>query len=189
MPQAASTDFPLLVMVNGNTRHEVLLVSPTTSRQALSEYILEATSSSPNCQEFMGKYKAKNEESSNEEVVELKMRWSQVAREPKMWPQSTIITEDNIDAVLMMVERSGVGRDFLEVKLAEKGSKKWSVFCCRRCGITLTTGNRTLAGRPAILSARCLARSDLLSSFSYNTFTFAHIDFVTLKDVFTHSPS
>jgi hypothetical protein len=93
------------------------MVSPTASISELSAQISEMVSSSPNCQEFMSKYKKKSE--GKESVTELNIKWSPVGRDPKMWPQTTIVTEDNIDAVLAMVERSGVGRDVLEVKMAE----------------------------------------------------------------------
>jgi len=63
----------------------------------------------------MSKYKKKEEE----KVASMKIRWgASGGRDEKIWPKATVLTEENIEAVLMMMERGGgVGRDVLEVKL------------------------------------------------------------------------
>jgi hypothetical protein len=111
----SSTDFPILFTVNGPKRHEVLITSTTASLKQLSAQIENLITDSPNSQEFMVKYKKAG---PKERVTEIKVRWSAQGRDPKWWPHSTVVTEDNIDAVLSLVERSGVGKDLLEVTMA-----------------------------------------------------------------------
>lgn len=109
--------FPLLFTLNGATRHEIIMVTPSTPLKALNKAITSAASSaSPNCSEFMSKYKKKNEE-SKESIVEMKVHWSSAGRDSKIFPASTVLTEENCEAVLNMIEKVGVGRDVLEVKL------------------------------------------------------------------------
>lgn len=117
----SSVEFPLLFTVNGPKRHEVLITNTTASLKELSAQIENLIVDSPNSQEFMAKYKKTG---PKEKVAELKVRWSNEGRDAKWWPQSTVITEDNIDAVLSLVERSGVGKDVLEVTMAGGEEKK-----------------------------------------------------------------
>ena len=106
--------FPLLFTLNGATRHEIIMVTPSTPLKALNKAVTSAASSaSPNCSEFMSKYKKKDEES----IVEMKVHWSSAGRDSKIFPASTVLTEENCEAVLSMIEKVGVGRDVLEVKL------------------------------------------------------------------------
>jgi len=115
MNKISSVDFPILFTVNGPKRHEVIITSTTASIRELSAQIENLVANSPNSQEFMVKYK---KQGPKEKVIEMKVRWSTEGRDPKWWPQSTVVTEDNIDAVLSLVERSGVGKDVLEVTMA-----------------------------------------------------------------------
>lgn len=117
----SSIEFPLLFTVNGPKRHELLITNTTASLKELHAQIEDLVSDSPNAQEFMAKYK---KQGPKEKVTELKMRWSNEGRDAKWWPQSTVITEDNIDAVLSLIERSGVGKDVLEVTMTGAEGKK-----------------------------------------------------------------
>jgi len=116
----SSVDFPILFTVNGPKRHEVLITSTTASLKQLSAQIENLIADSPNSQEFMVKYKKPG---PKEKVTEMKMRWSAEGRDPKWWPQSTVVTEDNVDAVLSLVERTGVGKDVLEVTMTGSDGK------------------------------------------------------------------
>ncbi len=116
----SSVDFPILFTVNGPKRHEVLITSTTASLKQLSAQIENLITDSPNSQEFMAKFKKPG---PKEKVTEMKMRWSAEGRDPKWWPQSTVVTEDNVDAVLSLVERTGVGKDVLEVTVAGSDGK------------------------------------------------------------------
>lgn len=104
--------FPVLFTLDGSGRHEVILISSKTTLGGLSSEISSAASASPNCAEFMSKYKKKEEGAEN--VSELKVRWSTGGRDPKVWPQSTIITEENVGAVLKLLDPA---KDVLEAKL------------------------------------------------------------------------
>ena len=114
-------DFPLLFTVNGPKRHEVLITTTTASVRELNAQIEDLVASSPNSQEFMSKYK---KQGPKEKVTELRVRWCTDGRDPKWWPQSTVVSEDNIDAVLALVERSGVGKDVLEVTMSGGETKE-----------------------------------------------------------------
>ncbi|KAF2843476.1 hypothetical protein M501DRAFT_994415 [Patellaria atrata CBS 101060] len=104
--------FPILFTIGGN-RHELILVPHDTPLGDLNDAIARAAASSPNCAEFMSKYK-KQEEA--ETVTEIKVRWSAQGRDAKIWPATTVVTAENCTAVLLMMEK-GVGQDVLEVKL------------------------------------------------------------------------
>jgi hypothetical protein len=114
-----ASEIPLLFSIENSNRHELFIISSAAGLSDLTSEIETLAASSPNCKEFMSKYKKAGEE----KVVELKVRWGVAARESKIWPQTTILTEENTEAVLMMIERGGgLGRDVIEVKL--KGQEK-----------------------------------------------------------------
>lgn len=66
--------------------------------------------SSPNCQEFMSKYKSKG---SKEAVKEIKVKWG--GKDKQLFPKDTILTEENCEAVLRMMA-VGVGQDVFDIK-------------------------------------------------------------------------
>ncbi|KAF2398040.1 hypothetical protein EJ06DRAFT_558447 [Trichodelitschia bisporula] len=111
-----ASEIPVLFNIINSARHELFIVSTGASYSDLTEEIERLMSSSPNCKEFMSQYKAEG----GGKVAELKVVWGAQGRDPKIWPQTTIVTDDNCEAVLNMIERGGgVGRDVLQVKLAE----------------------------------------------------------------------
>ncbi|KAF2103788.1 hypothetical protein NA57DRAFT_50657 [Rhizodiscina lignyota] len=107
--------FPIIFTIDGSGRHEVLLIDKSIKLSKLSEIISAVSAQSPNCREYMSKYK-----SGGEKVAELRVKWSSVGRDPKVWPATTILTEDNIEAAMRMIEDSGVGKDVLEVKMGKE---------------------------------------------------------------------
>lgn len=115
--------FPLLFTLDSSHRHEVILVSSKTSLSALEGQIQKASTSSPNCTEFMSKYKkapgesdgAEGEGGGDKKKAEIKVRWSDFGRDPKVWPKATVVTDENWEALLKLIEPS---KDVLEVKLA-----------------------------------------------------------------------
>lgn len=70
-------------------------------------------SSSPNCAEFMSKYKSKD---SQESVSEIKVKWASEGRDKQLFPKETILTEDNCEPVLRMMA-IGVGKDVFDIKM------------------------------------------------------------------------
>jgi hypothetical protein len=115
---------PILFTVNGSARHDIVLVHPgKATLQGLYAEIETLTASSPNCEEFMSKYK-KKPEAGELQVTELRVKWNQQSHDPKIYPASTLITEDNFEAVVRMIGASGVGRDTFEVKLETVEDKK-----------------------------------------------------------------
>lgn len=102
----------LLFTVGGSNRHEIILLPSSINLKSLNSAISTAVKSSPNCAEFMSKYKKQEDEP--EQISELKIRWSPAGRDSKIWPQTTIITEDNVAAALKLVDPS---KDVLEVKI------------------------------------------------------------------------
>jgi len=54
----------------------------------------------------------------NEKVKNMKVKWGVSSGRDAIWPKATVVTEENLEAVLLMMERGGgVGRDVLEVVL------------------------------------------------------------------------
>lgn len=108
--------FPQLFTIDSSSRHEVLLLPTNIKLNDLRERISQASVDSPNCVEIMSKYK----KAGSEKVGEIKVKWSTAGRDTKVWPASTVLTDDNIEAVMRLIEDSGVGKDVLEVKLEKK---------------------------------------------------------------------
>jgi len=110
-----ASEIPLLFTITNSNRHELFIVSTASSYSDLTSEIASIASTSPNCEEFMSKYKKKGEE----KVVEVKVKWGNAGqRDGKIWPTATKLTEENTEAVLMMMEKGGgLGRDVLEVRL------------------------------------------------------------------------
>ncbi|KAF2469467.1 uncharacterized protein BDR25DRAFT_304536 [Lindgomyces ingoldianus] len=110
--------FPLLFTLPPSNRHEVILLDPSSSKptlKSLNKQLTSTIATSANCAEFMGKYKSKDVQ---ETIQELKVHWAEAGRDPKMWPEYTVVTEENLAAVLEML-RLGVGKDVLEVKVGK----------------------------------------------------------------------
>jgi len=110
---------PILFTVDGTSRHEVILVSPAhATLPGLSATMARIAASSPNCGEFMAHYKKKG--GATPGVEEIRVRWDARSHDPKIFPASTVVTEDNLRAVVEMIGKSGVGRDTLEVRMAKE---------------------------------------------------------------------
>jgi hypothetical protein len=110
---------PILFTIDGTTRHEVILVSPThATLPSLSAAMARIAASSPNCGEFMAHYKKSS--AAPPGVEEIRVRWDARSHDPKIFPASTVVTGDNLRAVVEMIGRSGVGRDTLEVRMAKE---------------------------------------------------------------------
>jgi len=114
---------PILFTVNGSTRHELMLISPThATLDGISAEMVSLAESSPNCAEFMNKYKKKPEQGEHtgqDGVTEIKVKWNAQSHDPKIFPASTIVTKENFKAVVSMIGASGVGRDVFEIKIGE----------------------------------------------------------------------
>jgi len=68
----------------------------------------------------MTKYKKKSE--APEKVKSMCVKWG---GRDAIWPKSTFVTEENLEACLVMMERGGgVGRDVLEVVLEGIGEEE-----------------------------------------------------------------
>jgi hypothetical protein len=116
---------PVLFTVNGSSRHELMLISPNhATLDGITHEMITLSASSPNCAEFMGKYKAKKEDIDEVEVEELRVKWNAQSHDPKIYPASTIVTKDNFKAIVTMIGKSGVGRDVFEIKIGSKESKE-----------------------------------------------------------------
>jgi len=114
-----ASELPIMFSIENSNRHELFITSTAAGLSDLTSEIESLTASSPNCKEFMSKYK----KAGAETVVEIRVKWGAAGRDAKTWPANTVLTEENTEAVLMMIERGGgLGRDVLEVKL--KGQDK-----------------------------------------------------------------
>ncbi|KAF9696287.1 hypothetical protein EKO04_005623 [Ascochyta lentis] len=108
---------PLLFTIPPSNRHEFLTLDPSTkpTLKALNKQITSTLASSPNCAEFMGKYKSAE---SKEAIQEFRVHWSSKEYDLKVWPEYTVVTEENLGAVLEVLQRepkSGV----LEIKVGK----------------------------------------------------------------------
>ncbi|ORY18185.1 hypothetical protein BCR34DRAFT_554362 [Clohesyomyces aquaticus] len=111
------SSFPLLFTLPPSSRHEIILYESSSkpSLKSLNKLLTSTIASSPNCAEFMAKHKSKD---TVESIQEIRVHWSSEGRDRKMWPEYTVVTEENLTAVLEML-RIGVGRDVLEVKVGK----------------------------------------------------------------------
>ena len=64
----------------------------------------------------MGKYKAADGEP--EKIQEYKIHWNPRERDPKIWPEHTIVTEENFAAILEVLKLSPAS-GVLEVKVGK----------------------------------------------------------------------
>lgn len=108
---------PLLFTLPPSNRHEIILLDTSSkpTLKVLNKQITSTISSSPNCAEFMGKYKSKE---AQEVIQEMKVHWSEAGRDRKVWPEYTIVTEENFPAILEVLKASP-GRDVLEIKVGK----------------------------------------------------------------------
>ncbi|KAI7284631.1 hypothetical protein KC340_g18439, partial [Hortaea werneckii] len=105
-----------------------LLTSPKQTLSALQTHLTNLATTSPNCAEFLSKYRNR---SITESVSEIRVRWAIAdpgtpagsGRDGKIWPKETVLTEENFTAVMRLLEWGG-GRDVLDVRMVrgESGS-------------------------------------------------------------------
>ncbi|KAJ4294987.1 hypothetical protein N0V90_006995 [Kalmusia sp. IMI 367209] len=112
-----SSPIPILFTLPPSNRHEVILleVSSKPTLKALNKQITSTIASSPNCAEFMAKHKTKD---ANEQIQEIRIHWSESGRDRKVWPEYTIVTEENFPAILELM-KVGAGKDVLEIKVGK----------------------------------------------------------------------
>src|SRR5690242_19023408 len=110
--------FPLLFTIPPSNRHEFLILDTTSSKptlKALNKQSTTTLASSPNCAEFMGKYKSTE---TKEQIQEFRIHWSSKEYDLKVWPEYTVVTDENLGAILELLKKdpkSGV----LEVKVGK----------------------------------------------------------------------
>lgn len=63
----------------------------------------------------MGKFKNKE---ATEMIQEIKVHWSSAGRDTKVWPEYTVVTEENWPALIQLLE-IGKGKDVLEIKVGK----------------------------------------------------------------------
>ena len=104
----------------------VPLVNPGIDLPDLTSRIERLIATSPNAGEFMGKYRSKD---ISETVREITVKWAAEGRDSRVFVKETLVTEENVEAVLRMMG-VGVGRDVFDVKVrvvekkSEKGEEK-----------------------------------------------------------------
>ena len=54
-----------------------------------------------------------------EQIQEIRIHWSEAGRDRKVWPEYTIVTEDNYPAILELL-KMGSAKDVLEVKVGKE---------------------------------------------------------------------
>ncbi|KAF4555740.1 Hypothetical protein D9617_2g057030 [Elsinoe fawcettii] len=118
-----SQKFPILFTVGMSNKHDVILIDPSLSIGDLKKQIQTVIEKSPNCAEALSKY---SKTKYTQTVTGLKVRWSGEPRDARLWPNGTILTEDNVEASLSLVSLHQ-GKDVLEVEVETsevKGEEK-----------------------------------------------------------------
>ena len=65
----------------------------------------------------MSKHK-KTDEGSKETIQEFKIHWDTKSRDAKLWPEYTVVTDENFGAVIEMLKLAP-GKDVLEIKVGK----------------------------------------------------------------------
>jgi hypothetical protein len=66
----------------------------------------------------MAKHKKADESGAKEIIQEFRIHWDTKTRDSKIWPEYTVVTEENLAAILALLEKNP-GRDVLEVKVGK----------------------------------------------------------------------
>ncbi|KAF1916029.1 hypothetical protein BDU57DRAFT_450034 [Ampelomyces quisqualis] len=113
--------FPLLFTLPPSSHHEIICLSTSsqTSLKSLNKQITSTIASSPNCAEFMAKHKKADESGAPETIQELRVHWDTKTRDGRIWPEYTVVTEENLAAVLAVLEKNTGRGDVLEVKVGK----------------------------------------------------------------------
>lgn len=109
---------PLLFTLPPSNRHDFLALDPSDkyTLKSLNKVITATIASSPNCEEFMASHKPPT--STPETIQQLRMHWDTKKLPAKMWPEYTVLTEENVNIILQIVGREfGIG--VLEVGLGK----------------------------------------------------------------------
>ena len=91
-------------------------MNPGHDLEQLKAKVAELATSSPNCAEFMSKYKSKD---SSEAVKEIRIKWASEGRDKQLFPRETVLTDDNTEPILQMIKLGG-SKDVLDVKMDVK---------------------------------------------------------------------
>ncbi|CAA9956903.1 hypothetical protein P3342_000602 [Pyrenophora teres f. teres] len=109
---------PLLFTLPPSNRHEFLLLDTTTkpTLKSLNAQITSIAASSPNCAEFMAKHKAAD--GPKEIIHEFKIHWDTKTRDSKIWPEYTVLTDENLGAILELLKTNPL-MGVLEIKMGK----------------------------------------------------------------------
>ena len=88
-------------------------MNPNLSLPSLTSQIERVIATSPNAGEFLGKYRSKD---VTETVKEIVVKWASEGRDSRVFVRETLLTEENLEAVLKMMA-VGVGKDVFDVKV------------------------------------------------------------------------
>ena len=113
---SSSNDFPVLFTIGTSNRHDVISVNTSLRLKEINRKVEAIVASSPNCEERLSKY-SKNK--NKLQAKGLKVRWAGEPREAKLWPTSTIITDENVEAILSLMSLHA-GKDVLEVEMFQE---------------------------------------------------------------------
>lgn len=107
---------PILFRLGTSSRHEVILLDTSSkpTLKSINKQITATIAESPNCAEFMGKYK----KAEGEQIQEFKIHWDRQGRDSKIWPEYTVVTDENLAAVVEMLKLNP-GKDVLEIKVGK----------------------------------------------------------------------
>ncbi|KAF2846753.1 hypothetical protein T440DRAFT_510703 [Plenodomus tracheiphilus IPT5] len=109
---------PLLFTLPPSNRHEFITLDTTSkpTLKALNKLITSTIAESPNCAEFMAKHKSAD--TAKETIQQLRMHWDTKTRDGKIWPEYTVVTDENFGAILELLKGNPV-MGVLEVKVGK----------------------------------------------------------------------
>ncbi|KAF1848634.1 uncharacterized protein K460DRAFT_78744 [Cucurbitaria berberidis CBS 394.84] len=109
---------PLLFTLPPSNRHEFILIDTSSkpTLKSLNKQITATITSSPNTAEFMGKFKAAD--APKETIQEFKIHWDTKTRDGKIYPEYTVLTDDNLPAILELLKLNPI-MGVLEIKVGK----------------------------------------------------------------------
>ncbi|KAF2868202.1 hypothetical protein BDV95DRAFT_160006 [Massariosphaeria phaeospora] len=112
---------PLVFTLPPSNRHEIILLDTSSAKpptlKALNKQITDAMAGSPNCAEFLSKYKS----ATPEPIQEIRIHWSTACgRDRAAWPEHTVVTDRNWGAIIELL-KVAPGKDVLEIKMGTEG--------------------------------------------------------------------
>ncbi|KAF2714320.1 hypothetical protein K504DRAFT_456554 [Pleomassaria siparia CBS 279.74] len=112
---------PILFTLPPSNRHEAILLDTTKAGgptlKSINKQVTAAMGTSPNCAEFMSKYKKTAE--TRETIESMRIHWAETGRDRNVWPEYTELTNENLPAIIELLRLAPGKGDVLEIKVGK----------------------------------------------------------------------